>query len=98
MRKFARIQDGRVVELSNAPTDISTMFHPALVWVDVSSENGNIAEGWAYDGSVFSPPSPSQPVMLPTLIDDIHKQLIALTVRVEAIKQSEVSSPSTEGD
>lgn len=53
MRTFARIQDGRVVELVITCSDISTMFHPALMWVDASSVAG-VAEGWTYDGLVFS--------------------------------------------
>jgi hypothetical protein len=97
MRIFARIQDGRVAELFRCPTNILSMFHPTLVWVDVSSENSTIAEGWRYDGSVFSPPPLAQPVTSPTLIDDIHKQLIALAAQVEAIKQSGSPAPSTGG-
>jgi len=52
MRTYARIQHGRVVELLTTSLDISTMFHPSLVWVDASSVTG-LAEGWTYDGSAF---------------------------------------------
>jgi len=53
MRTYARIQDGRVAELVTTSSDISTMFHPALTWVDASSVTG-VAEGWTYGGAVFS--------------------------------------------
>ncbi|HUN43476.1 MAG TPA: hypothetical protein VMU81_24540 [Acetobacteraceae bacterium] len=88
MRKFTRIQDGRVAEIFLHNSDISSMFHPALVWVDASSANSDIAEGWIYDGKEFLPPPPRQSEPPPMMIDNIHKQLIALIAQVEAIKQS----------
>jgi len=92
VRKFARIQNGRVVEVFTHPTDISSMFHPSLVWVDVSSLHIDVAEGWSYDGTAFLPPTPLQPTPAPTMIDDLQKQLAALSMQVEAIGQS-ITSP-----
>ena len=41
MKTYARIQDGRVAELFATDGDITSMFNPALVWVDVSSQAGH---------------------------------------------------------
>ncbi len=55
MKTYARIQDGLVAELLKTDGDITSMFNPALVWVDVSSQP-DIAEGWHFDGTKFTPP------------------------------------------
>ena len=60
MKTYARIQDGLVAELLKTDGDITSMFNPALVWVDVSSQP-NIAEGWHFDGTNFTPPSAPPP-------------------------------------
>ena len=44
MKTYARIQDGLVAETLKTEGDITSMFNPALVWVDVSSRP-DIAEG-----------------------------------------------------
>jgi len=95
MRKFARIQDGRVVELFTHPTDISSMFHPALVWLDVSSMNPTVAEGWNYDGVALSPPVRQQTATAPTILDDLQRQILALTAQVESMKRSQASAQAT---
>lgn len=55
MRTYARIQDARVVELIKTDSNIATLFHPALQWVDASGIAG-IAEGWRYNGVNFEGP------------------------------------------
>ncbi|ELS7817221.1 TPA: tail fiber assembly protein [Enterobacter bugandensis] len=54
--KYARIDDGIVVELFETDGDISQMFHPDLVWVDITSIKPQPDNNWTYDGKKFSPP------------------------------------------
>ena len=87
MRIYARIQDERVVEILTTDCDISTMFHPALVWIDASSAIG-IEEGWTYDGSIFSraiTPEVSPPVLS---IPEIQAQLNTLTAQLALLSKS----------
>jgi hypothetical protein len=56
VKTFARIQDNRVVEFIATGADIATMFHPSLVWVDVSGV-ARVEAGWSFDGSAFTQPS-----------------------------------------
>ncbi|WP_454751703.1 hypothetical protein [Cupriavidus necator] len=56
MRTYARICDGKVVELFSTDGDIATMFHPSLTWVDITDEIVQPEEGWSYDGDAFTPP------------------------------------------
>lgn len=47
MKTFARVQDGLVSELIliNEDQDITEMFHPSMIWVDVSNVEG-VSENW----------------------------------------------------
>lgn len=38
MKKYARIENGKVAELFETDGDISTMFHPSLFWVECTGE------------------------------------------------------------
>lgn len=87
MRTYARIQDGRVGELVTTSSDISAMFHPALQWVDASSVNG-IAEGWMYDGAVFSRAVVAE-VTSPTLsISTMQAQLAIFAAQLAALTKT----------
>lgn len=55
MKTYARIENDTVVELFKTDGNIVEMFHPDMVWVDVSSVVG-ISEGWRKVGSDFAPP------------------------------------------
>lgn len=46
MRKYARVYEGEVQELFSTDGDISQMFHPDMIWVDVTDLDGGIAVGW----------------------------------------------------
>ena len=84
MKTYARIQDGLIVELLTTDGNISTMFNPTLVWLDVSSQSG-IAEGWSFDGENFVPPAaPASPVTLPT-IAELQAQIAALSAQLAAL-------------
>jgi hypothetical protein len=87
MRTYARIQDGRVVELVATSSDISTMFHPALTWVDASSVTG-IAEGWTYDGSVFSRTVVPEVVAPVLSISGMQAQLAILAAQLATLTKT----------
>jgi hypothetical protein len=79
MKTYARIQDGVVAELLTTDGDITSMFNPALVWANVTSQP-DIAEGWHFDGTKFTPP-PTPPAVAPVpTIAELHAQLTALSV------------------
>ena len=52
MSDYARIHLGRVFELLTTDADITTLFEPSLVWVNVTDETPPVQEGWnaATDG------------------------------------------------
>jgi hypothetical protein len=87
MRSYARIQDGRVVELITTDSDISTMFHPALRWIEAPTARG-IAEGWSYDGSVFSKPAVIETVAPPLSISEIQTQLKTLSAQLSTFTRT----------
>ena len=84
MRRFARVQDGRVAEVTAFTTDPVGIFHPDLCWVEVA-EPSDVALGWLYDGTRFSEPVdrvvPSPEITLAGL----QAQLAALTARIAAL-------------
>ncbi len=47
MSKYARIDDGKVAELFETEGDITTMFHPELLWVGVTEDSFPLM-GWGY--------------------------------------------------
>jgi hypothetical protein len=65
MQKYARIENGAVVETIETDDDIAQMFHPAMLWIVCAA---GVFERWIYDGTSFSPP-PTPPA--PT-IDQIR--------------------------
>jgi len=84
MKTHARIQDGLVVELLKTNRDIAGMFHPALVWVDVSS-HPDVSEGWHFDGKTFASPTPPQsPAPAPT-IAELQAQLASISAQLAAL-------------
>jgi hypothetical protein len=57
MSIYARIDSGRVAELFETDGDITTMFNPAIVWVDVTGMDPEPGVGWSYDGQSFDAPA-----------------------------------------
>jgi len=57
MKNYARIESGVVVELFSTDGDISEMFHPDLVWVEVPS-NIEPVIGWVYESGEFHASTP----------------------------------------
>jgi hypothetical protein len=95
MRTYARIQDGIVAELLKTASDITKMFSPSLVWVDVTSQT-QIKEGWHFDGKEFAPPpAASVSTQAPTL-SELQAQVSALQTKLAALANTNepVNSPA----
>jgi len=86
MKTFARIQDGLVAELFATDADITELFVPALVWVDVTEVPG-VVQGWLYDGSAFTAPPPV-PAPPPPSLADLQAQLQALAAQIAALTKA----------
>jgi hypothetical protein len=84
MRTYARIQDGIVAELLKTGSDITKMFSPSLVWVDVTSQ-AQIKPGWHFSGKDFAPPpATSTPAQAPTL-SELQTQVSALQAKLATL-------------
>ena len=81
MKTYARIQDGLVAEMLKTDGDITNMFNHALVWMDVSSQ-ANVGEGWHFDGTRFTPPSPPPAIASAPTIPELRAQLAALSAEL----------------
>lgn len=66
--KYARIESGIVAELVNVTegVDISELYHPDLIFVDVSRVDPLPDDGWTYADGVFA-----EPVYVPTPEDNL---------------------------
>lgn len=51
MRTYARIDEGIVMELFSTDGDMAEMFHPDLVWVDVTEVVPRPVQGWTAEES-----------------------------------------------
>jgi hypothetical protein len=88
MQKYARIQDSRVAELLETDGDIISMFNPALLWVDVSSEP-TVDHGWSFDGMNFIPPPVSAPNEAAPTIAELQVQIAAIAARLTVLSQQD---------
>ena len=73
-----------MAEILETGLDITHLFVPTLVWVDISSQPG-IIDGWRYDGKGFSPPYnlPST-LHVPTILE-LQAQLATLSAQIVAL-------------
>ena len=84
MRTYARVQDGVVSEILETDLDITQLFVPTLVWVDISSQPG-IRDGWRHDGKGFIPPcTPPWAPQVPTVLE-LQAQLAILSAQIIAL-------------
>jgi hypothetical protein len=57
MKTYARLERHVVAEILTTAHDIGTLFHPSLVWVDVTGQAVQV--GWVQDDDgKFTPPPP----------------------------------------
>lgn len=54
---YARIYENKVAELFETDDDITQMFHPDLIWVDITNLDPQPGERWNYVDGVFTPPT-----------------------------------------
>ena len=75
MKTYARVFDGAVVELLSTSVNIAEMFHPDLVWVDVTSVSPAPQQGWvaSESGGTWSFAAPVAPA--PTLAQQAQSLL-----------------------
>jgi hypothetical protein len=83
MRDYARILDGRVAEIFSTDQDISTLFNPALVWVDVTGKG--VAAGWTWDGNSFAAPALPLPAASSLSLADLQAQIAALGAQLASL-------------
>jgi hypothetical protein len=86
MKTYARMQDGRVMELVTTGADVGTLYHPSLVWMDVSSVQG-VALGWHYDGARWSAPEAVPAASPIPSIADLQSHLALLGGQIAALSK-----------
>ena len=84
MKTYARVVGGIVLELFSTTADISTLFPPGIVWVDVTAVAG-IQVGWVETGGTFAAPAAQTPTIPPVTLAGIQAQLTALQAQVNAL-------------
>lgn len=90
MKTYARIDAGLVVELFDTDGDITTMFHPSLVWVDAGTSGAQV--GWGYAVGVFSPPSPTpaqtRAQLIAQVLADVRLQRIPVMRTLDGLQST----------
>lgn len=56
MSLYARIDNGILLELLETDGDITQMFDPSWIWIDITNIDPQPTYYWTWDGTVFSPP------------------------------------------
>lgn len=86
-KKYARIENGLVAELLVTDGNISEMFVPGIVWIDVSSVR-NVSEGWRFEGGQFIQPAlPERSNNSSPSLKELQQQLAALGARVAELEK-----------
>jgi len=87
MKTYARLQDGRVAETFVSARGIGELFHPSLVWIDITA-SPQVRVGWTYDGEQFHSPAV---IVAPeaTSLAQLQAELSALTQRVSAFAKAD---------
>lgn len=60
MRSYLLIQEGIAVEFFETDGDMTEMFHPSWIWIDVTDMEVKPSAGWVFEEGTFSPPPPVQ--------------------------------------
>ncbi|MFD4837643.1 tail fiber assembly protein [Achromobacter sp. NPDC058515] len=90
MRTYARVSEGLVVELFSTDQEMAELFHPALVWVDVSDLAPKPAEGWSYEGARFLSPPPLGEEAVAAQVDATKSALMSMAASAIAPLQDAV--------
>lgn len=83
MRIYARIDNAMVVEIFQTSSNISQLFHPSLVWVDITDVTPQPGEGWSaiQSGETWTFTAPN--IVAVTLTDAQTAACNALTANLE---------------
>lgn len=88
MSNYARIDDGLVAELLSTDGDITEMFHPGLVWIEVPV-GVDVAAGWSFADGEFSAPPPPSAEQLATIAFDQRAQFMQwATGKIEPLQDA----------
>jgi hypothetical protein len=84
MKTYARIEDNMVRELVTTDTEIATLFHPSLRWVDVTGNDVQV--GWVVvAGGGFAAPPAAQPMPMPPRLADLVAEIADLQAKLAAL-------------
>ncbi|MGA9865698.1 MAG: hypothetical protein WBQ75_04580 [Acetobacteraceae bacterium] len=86
MKIYARLQDGRVAETFVGAGAIGELFHPSLVWIDITA-SPQVRVSWMYDGEQFHSPAL---IVAPEAISlaQLQAELSNLTQRISAFARA----------
>ncbi|MDP9528467.1 tail fiber assembly protein [Pseudomonas protegens] len=86
MRRYARISSGKVFEFFETEGDITGMFHPDLVWCDVTDITPQPNEGWDAvlfnENWVFEEPKPIE-IPKEILLEQAKAEVVRLMSHAE---------------
>jgi hypothetical protein len=87
MKKYARVQDGIVVELFETDLDILTLFNPNLVWTEITDATP-VSESWRFEAGRFEAPAAvvPAPATAPT-VAELQLQVQRLSAQLSALGQ-----------
>lgn len=104
MMRYARIENGEVVEQIETNGNIVEMFPPELVWIDVSGVVGvtdgwmatEIAGGWSVTAPVPAVPSTTETLAINALVRD--QLLAAAATRIAPLQDAVEIGEATAND
>jgi hypothetical protein len=87
MKTYARVENHVVAEVINTTGDIVQMFHPSLVWVEVTGKG--VQEGWMQnsDGTFAPPPAAAAPAAAAPPPPSVAELLTELTTLRSQVAQ-----------
>ena len=88
MKKYARIENGEVLEIIFTDGDIKKMFHPSILIVEAPEE---VVFGWLYQDGKFSPPPE------PSREKEIQEKITGLKISLSELDDRRIR-PLAEGD
>jgi len=88
MHTYARVSDGLVHELFSTEGDITEMFHPDLIWVDITRQDPAPVVGWSAtesaDGWLLSEPVVPPPTDAELKLEAMAQRDVLLSIADEA--------------
>jgi hypothetical protein len=86
MKEYAHIQDGLVVDTFETEGDITEMFHPSWLWVEITGVDVKPKSGWkaeeSVDGWSFTLPEPN-------LLSPEQLEFLAITERDSRLSKAD---------